>query len=162
VGSVLGGGRGEEAGGGGPRRHIGELELDRLVVGDRLAERGALLRVTERRLESRLGHADGGGGGAEAREGEGGGDRLVAAPGGAEDVARGEPGTGEGDCARVHAAKPERGEGLAEPDARCVAADEERDGARLRARLDEEPRHPRRVVRGRCGALEAPAVAVAG
>ncbi len=32
-------------------RHVGELELDRLVLGDRLAERPALLRVGERVLE---------------------------------------------------------------------------------------------------------------
>ena len=34
------------------RRHVGQLELDRLVLGDRLAERLALLRVREGVLEA--------------------------------------------------------------------------------------------------------------
>src|SRR5258707_8702533 len=38
---------GDEAGGLDLRRHVGELELDRLVLGDRLAEGLALLAVTE-------------------------------------------------------------------------------------------------------------------
>src|ERR1700684_2599186 len=41
------------------RRHVGELELDRLVLGDRLAERLALLGVFERQLERALGEAGG-------------------------------------------------------------------------------------------------------
>src|ERR687896_1875586 len=39
-------------------RHVGELELDRLVLGDRLAERLALLAVAQRQLERALGYAD--------------------------------------------------------------------------------------------------------
>ena len=39
--------------------HVGELELDRLVLGDRDAEGLALLRVPDRRLERGAGHADG-------------------------------------------------------------------------------------------------------
>jgi hypothetical protein len=42
--------------------HVGELELDRLVLGDRLAERLALLRVAEPELERALGDADAAGG----------------------------------------------------------------------------------------------------
>ena len=34
--------------------HVGELELDRLVLGDRLAERLALLGVFERELQGAL------------------------------------------------------------------------------------------------------------
>src|SRR4051794_30887885 len=46
-----------------PRRlhlggHVGELELDRLVLGDRLAEGLALLRVAQRQLERALGDPD--------------------------------------------------------------------------------------------------------
>src|ERR1700710_128444 len=41
-----------------PRRHVGELERDRLVLGDRLAEGFALLAVFERQLERPLGDAD--------------------------------------------------------------------------------------------------------
>src|SRR3954447_12168294 len=40
------------------RRHVGELELDRLVLGDRLAERLALPGVLQRELERALGDAD--------------------------------------------------------------------------------------------------------
>src|SRR5918997_1253830 len=42
---------GQQAGGLDLGRHVGELELDRLVLGDRLAERLALLRVTQRELQ---------------------------------------------------------------------------------------------------------------
>src|SRR5581483_6470365 len=48
------------------RRHVGELELDRLVLGDRLAERLALLAVAERQLERALGDADAAGGDVDA------------------------------------------------------------------------------------------------
>src|SRR5205085_14590 len=37
------------------RRHVGELELDRLVFGDRLAERFSLLGVAQRQLQRALG-----------------------------------------------------------------------------------------------------------
>src|SRR5215210_3774141 len=40
------------------RRHVGELELDRLVLGDRLAEGLALLRVAQGQLERALGDPD--------------------------------------------------------------------------------------------------------
>src|SRR5688572_15619201 len=40
------------------RRHLGELQLDRLVLADRLAEGVALARILERFLERGLGHAD--------------------------------------------------------------------------------------------------------
>jgi hypothetical protein len=39
--------------------HVGEPEVDGLVLGDRLAERDALARVGERGLERRARHADG-------------------------------------------------------------------------------------------------------
>src|SRR5437763_5395966 len=41
------------------RSHLGELELDRLVLGDGLAEGLALARVADRGLEGRRGQADG-------------------------------------------------------------------------------------------------------
>src|SRR5215217_7675060 len=44
------------------RAHVRELELDRLVLCDRLAERLALLRVAQRQLEGALGDADTAGG----------------------------------------------------------------------------------------------------
>src|SRR5215211_5719858 len=44
------------------RGHVGELELDRLVLGDRLAERLALLRVAQAQLERALRDADAAGG----------------------------------------------------------------------------------------------------
>src|SRR3954470_2148608 len=40
------------------RGHVGELELDHLVLGDRLAERLALLGVADRQLEGALRQAD--------------------------------------------------------------------------------------------------------
>ena len=40
------------------RRHVGELQLDRLVLGDRLAHRAPLLRVRERGVERGARHAD--------------------------------------------------------------------------------------------------------
>ena len=40
------------------RRHVGELHLDRLVLGDRLAHRAALLRVRDRGVERGPRHAD--------------------------------------------------------------------------------------------------------
>src|SRR3954469_5582305 len=40
------------------RRHVGELELDRLVLGDLPAERLALLGVADGELEGALGEAD--------------------------------------------------------------------------------------------------------
>src|SRR3954471_15300181 len=46
---------GDEAGGLDLRRHVGELELDRLVLGDRLAEGFALLAIAERQLQRPLG-----------------------------------------------------------------------------------------------------------
>ena len=42
--------------------HVGDLELDRLVVADRLAEGVALLRVLDRLVDAALGEADGQGG----------------------------------------------------------------------------------------------------
>ena len=48
----------EQAGGLDLRGHVGELELDRLVVGDLLAERLSLLGVAQGELEGSLGHAD--------------------------------------------------------------------------------------------------------
>jgi hypothetical protein len=53
-----------------PRRHVGELELHGLVLADRLAERGALLRVPQRRLERRLADAHGDGAEAQIHDGE--------------------------------------------------------------------------------------------
>src|SRR5712691_243306 len=46
--------------------HAGELELDGLELGDRLAELDALLRIAQGRLEGRLAHADGAGGMGDA------------------------------------------------------------------------------------------------
>src|SRR5213080_1339242 len=40
-------------------RHVGELQLDRLVLADRLAERPSLLGIADGVLEGRLGDADG-------------------------------------------------------------------------------------------------------
>ena len=40
------------------RRHLGEAELHRLVLEDRLAEGDALLRIRERRVERGARHAD--------------------------------------------------------------------------------------------------------
>src|SRR5215210_4473886 len=50
--------QGEQPGRFEPRSHLGELERDRLVLGDRLAERLALLRVAQGQLERALGDAD--------------------------------------------------------------------------------------------------------
>ncbi len=47
-------------------RHVGELELDRLVLGDRLAEGLALLAVAEGQLQGPLGDADAAGGDVDA------------------------------------------------------------------------------------------------
>src|SRR6476646_6102382 len=49
-------------------RHVGELELDRLVLGDRLAEGLALLAVAEGQLERPLGDADAAGGDVDAAD----------------------------------------------------------------------------------------------
>ncbi len=49
-------------------RHVGELELDRLVLGDRLAEGLALLAVAEGQLERALGDADAAGGDVDAAD----------------------------------------------------------------------------------------------
>ena len=48
------------------RRHVGELEADRLELGDRLPELHALLGVGERVLERAAGEADRAGGGVDA------------------------------------------------------------------------------------------------
>ena len=48
--------------------HLGELEGDRLVLGDRLAERLALLAVAQRQLERALGDADAAGGDVDPAE----------------------------------------------------------------------------------------------
>src|SRR5215210_5598719 len=48
--------------------HVGELELDGLVLGDRLAERRALLRVAQRQLERPLRDADAAGGDVHAAD----------------------------------------------------------------------------------------------
>src|SRR5436190_15000755 len=53
---------GDEPGGLDLGRHVGELELDRLVLGDRLAEGLALLAVAQRQLQGTLGDADAAGG----------------------------------------------------------------------------------------------------
>src|SRR6476659_3087863 len=53
---------GDEAGGLELSRHVGELELDRLVVGDRLAEGLPFLAVAERQLQGALGDSDAAGG----------------------------------------------------------------------------------------------------
>ena len=50
------------------RRHVGQLELDRLVLADRLAEGLALLRVADRRLERGAGDADGARGDVDAAD----------------------------------------------------------------------------------------------
>src|SRR5579883_2502037 len=60
-----------------PRRldlggHVGELELDRLVLADGLAERPALLRVADGVLEGRLRHTDRAGGDVDAPDLEAG------------------------------------------------------------------------------------------
>ena len=49
-------------------RHVGELELDRLVLGDLLAEGLALLRVAQRQLERALGDAHAAGGDVHAAD----------------------------------------------------------------------------------------------
>src|SRR6185295_7054148 len=49
-------------------RHVGELELDRLVLGDRLAEGLALLAVAEGELQGALGDADATGGDVDAAD----------------------------------------------------------------------------------------------
>ena len=51
-----------------PGAHLGELERDRLVLGDRLAERLSLLAVAQRQLERALGDADAAGGDVDAAE----------------------------------------------------------------------------------------------
>ena len=60
-----------------PRGHVGELELHGLVLAERLAEGGALLRVAERGFEGRLRQADGDGRGRDVGEGAGRLRRLV-------------------------------------------------------------------------------------
>src|SRR5436190_8746732 len=50
------------------RRHVGELQLDRLVLPDRLAESAALLRVAKRHLERALGDAGAARGDVDAAE----------------------------------------------------------------------------------------------
>ena len=47
-------------------RHVGQAERDGLVFDDRLAEAAALLRIGERNLVGRAGHADGLRGDADA------------------------------------------------------------------------------------------------
>src|SRR4051794_5227391 len=59
---------GEEASGLDLRGHVRELELDRLVLRDRLAERLALLRVAQRELERALGDAHTPGGNVDASD----------------------------------------------------------------------------------------------
>src|SRR6476620_4929238 len=59
---------GEEAGGLDLGGHVGELEMDRLVLGDRLAEGLALLAVAEGELEGPLGDADAAGGDVDAAD----------------------------------------------------------------------------------------------
>ncbi len=59
---------GEQAGGLDLRRHVGQLELDRLMLGDRLAECPALLGVLEGQLQRALGEADAAGGDVDAAE----------------------------------------------------------------------------------------------
>src|SRR5436309_680538 len=61
VAAVLHGGRlaRQESRGLDPGRHVGELQLDRLVLADRLAEGGPLLRIVDRVLERGLRDADG-------------------------------------------------------------------------------------------------------
>src|ERR1700710_472 len=59
---------GDEAGGLDLGRHVGELELDRLVLGDRLAEGLALLRVAQGELEGALGDTDTAGGDVDAAD----------------------------------------------------------------------------------------------
>src|SRR4051812_29757329 len=59
---------GDEAGGLDLGRHVGELELDRLVLGYRLAERLALLAVAQGELEGALGDADAAGGDVDAAD----------------------------------------------------------------------------------------------
>src|SRR6476620_12057056 len=49
-------------------RHVGELELDRLVVGDRLAEGLPFLAVAKGKLEGALGDADAAGGDVDAAD----------------------------------------------------------------------------------------------
>ena len=53
------------------RGHVGELELDRLVLGDRLAEGLALLRVLQRQLERALREPDAAGRDVDAAQVEG-------------------------------------------------------------------------------------------
>src|SRR5882757_6063749 len=59
---------GDQAGRLQARRHVGELELDRLMLGDLLAEGFALLAVFERQLERSLGDADAAGGDVDAAD----------------------------------------------------------------------------------------------
>ena len=54
---AFGGAAGEQAGGFEPGGHVGELELDGLVLGDRLAHGDPLLRVGEGGVERGPGHA---------------------------------------------------------------------------------------------------------
>src|SRR5690606_30413947 len=63
---VLGGVAGEQPGGLQPGGHVGQLELDGLVLGDGLAEGRALLGVVEGGVEGGPGDADGPGGDVDA------------------------------------------------------------------------------------------------
>ena len=67
---LVGDGRalGEQPRGLGTGHHVGELDLDRLVLADRLAEGLALLGVAHGLVEAGLGHADAAGGDVDAAE----------------------------------------------------------------------------------------------
>src|SRR4051794_2339383 len=73
-----------------PRRHLGELELDRLVLSDRLAERRPQLGVTDRCVERRTRHPDRAGSDVDTSDLERTQDLRQAAPELADEVRAGD------------------------------------------------------------------------
>src|SRR5438132_7317908 len=89
------------------RRHVGQHELDRLQLGDRAAEGGALLRVGERVLERGAADAEAPGGDAGAAAGEQAERLLEALVLLADEILRRHAHVLEDDLRRVARAQPE-------------------------------------------------------
>src|SRR6185503_6761253 len=111
------------------RRHLAELELDRLVLADRLAEGLALLRVPQRLGERRLRDADAACRDVDAPELEPAGRLLEAAAFLADEVTRGDAVVLEDELGRVDALVAELLELAACLESRPLLAEEHRHAA---------------------------------
>ena len=140
-----------------PGRHPGEGELDRLVLGDGLAERRALLRVAKRGLERGLGQADPGRRDAEPCERQCRRQlRVAAADHAGQEIPRRDAATLEVKPARVEAPEPERGHRGIGAETRRLGANDEPRGTGGRGRRNQQRGRVRRVVDRRRLAVEDP------